>query len=70
MRVGVAEPCNPQKMTHTRKLAKHPEEPIKIVTFLGQRSKSRAVTTLDAGEDGKQQAHSVLTGRQNGPAAL
>lgn len=49
------EACDPQKMSHGRMPATHPEKPIKIIVYLEQRSKSRTLTALSAGEDGKQQ---------------
>lgn len=54
-RVGVGEACNPQKVSHGSMPATHPEKPIKIIAYLEQRSKSRTLTALSAGEDRKQQ---------------
>lgn len=54
-RVGVDEACDPQKVSHGSMPATHPEKPIKIMAYLEQRSKSRTLTALSAGEDRKQQ---------------
>lgn len=66
---GVDETCNPQKMTQ-RMLSKHSEKPIKIISYLGQRSKSRTLTTQMLEKMGNTGSHLLLMGRQNGTVTL